>query len=92
MIQGLKQETFDLDLFYNLTYGEKVSRQYWMDRHDVDKDTIDNIDWDTLEKSTRKWFKGRAKWLTKSLGGISATGRVMERRKEWDHNRCPRCN
>jgi hypothetical protein len=34
---------------------------------------------------------GKRQWLSKHMARFSATGRVMLRRKEWDHNRYPRC-
>jgi hypothetical protein len=37
------------------------------------------------------WPFGKRRWLAKHLAGFSATGRVMHRRKEWEHDLCPRC-
>ena len=35
---------------------------------------------------------GKHKWLAKHLSGFSATGRVMKRRHEWEHDKCPLCD
>ena len=88
-IAGVKQEHFDFPLFYDLTFGKVKSREYWMKRFNTS--TLDEIDWDTVKRSTST-DQGINKWLTKHMAGFSATGRVMKRRKEWDHDRCPRCD
>ena len=46
-ISGIKQEHFDFDLFYDLTYGEVQSRQYWITRH-LNPIAMDKIDWPTV--------------------------------------------
>ena len=53
---------------------------------------MEDINWGLLEVAMQKWPMGKRKWLAKHLSGFSATGRVMKRRKEWEHDKCPLCN
>ena len=91
-IGGVKQESYDKDVFYNLTFGRTVTRDYWKNRQDLSDESFDDIDWDILERATRDWYKSHANWISKSMAGISPTGRVMLRREKWTHDRCPRCD
>ena len=86
-IDEVKQENFDFELFYNLTFGATVTKRYWMNRQGLSEDQYEAIDWDPLEAATRNWYFGKTRWLSKAMAGITPTGRQMLRRKEWDHSR-----
>ena len=63
-----------------------------MRRQELDDNTFEMIDWDSLEKASRNWYFGKLRWISKAMAGISPTGRQMLRRKEWDHDQCLRCD
>ena len=91
-VDGIKQECLDKDRLYEYTYHTKHSRQYWAKRHHITPRTEANIDWDIIREAFGGWAWGKRKWFTKHLAGFSATGRVMLRREEWEHSRCPCCD
>jgi hypothetical protein len=90
-IGGIKQDSFVMNNVYDLVYG-KVSRQYWIDRHNVPPAAMEHVDWNALAAAFPKWDFGKRVWMTKHLSGTSPTGRVMRRREKWDHDKCPRCD
>jgi len=89
---GLKQSNYDKDFLYNYTYGGSESRDYWHQRHLLTDASSQAIAWQSLDEAMAAWPWGKRKWLMKQLAGFSATGRVMQRRREWTHDRCPVCD
>jgi hypothetical protein len=77
---------------YNFSYGRAISIPYWQDgRHPMPATGWIQVDWQVLGQAFRLWPRGKRQWLSKHMARFSATGRVMLRRKEWDHDCCPRC-
>lgn len=89
-IDGQKKDRVDPDLLYDITFGQR-SQRYWSLRQDISTREFKSINWPSLGTAMHQWAFGKQKWMAKHLSGFSATGRVMKRRKEWDHDRCPRC-
>ena len=90
-LHGLKLDCVDSDHLYDATHGD-TSRQHWQTRQDIPVEVMDNINWDLLGQAMDKWPMGKRKWLAKHPSGFSATGGVMRRRKEWQHDKCPLCD
>jgi hypothetical protein len=83
----------DTEEVYNFAYGAAKSIPYWEDgRHPMPPVGWIQVDWHVLGDAFRLWPRGKRQWLSKHMALFSATGHVMLRRKEWDHDRCPRCN
>jgi hypothetical protein len=80
----------DVEDVYNFTYGNAVSIPYWQDgRHSMPAMGWIQVDWLVLGQALSLWPRGKRQWLSKHMSRFSATGRVMFRRKEWLHDRCP---
>jgi hypothetical protein len=90
-IQGKKLAKLPLTALYELTFGETISKQYWIQRHHIAPHLFTNVNWDICGKSLKSLPFGKKRWLLKHLTGFCAVGRVMKRRKEWDHDLCPLC-
>ena len=90
-MNGLKLDCVDINRLCDATCGEQ-SRLHWQTRQAVLSAVMDNINWDLLGNVMNKWHVGEHKWLAKHLSGFSATGRVVKRRKEWEHDKCPLCD
>ena len=88
--QGMKLSSLDKQEIYEFSRDNCV-RQYWEKRHNLDAEQTQLINWDCLGLALKQWPLGKRIWLAKHLSGYSATGRVMFRRKEWNHSNCPRC-
>ena len=52
---------------------------------------VENIDWDSVEKASKKLTISRRIWLLKHVSGFAPTASKMVHRKEWDSDKCPRC-
>ena len=89
---GLKQERWDRQFFYDYTFGGSYSREYWNRRHNITNADQLVINWPALGYALKGWPWGKKKWLSKHMAGFSATGRVMLRRDEWVHSKCPHCD
>jgi hypothetical protein len=84
---------FDPEEVYNFAHGRAVSVPYWQDgRHPMTATGWIQVDWHVLGPAFRLWPRGKRQWLSNHMAKFSATGRVMFRRKEWEHDRCPRCD
>ena len=55
-LRGMKQEFFNLDLFYDLTYGANNSRPYWMKRHNMTNQVFELVDWETISDVLSTWY------------------------------------
>ena len=91
ILDGVKQDCFNLYTTYNLTFGNRTSRQYWTDRYKWTDATFQSIDWEILARSQKLWPWNQRKWISKMISGFAPTGRTMFKRDEWDHSKCPRC-
>jgi hypothetical protein len=49
------------------------------------------IDWDALGGAMKTTPTSRQHWVSKTISGFCATGRMMQRRRERDSDACPRC-
>ena len=77
---------------YDYTYGKTDSVPYWQDnRHSFPTEQEQTISWHSITKAFKTWPWGKTKWMTKFWTGFAPVGRVMKRRKEWQHDMCPRC-
>ena len=92
-ITGTSQKLAQLDIakLYDYTYGSEHSIPHWQQCHGISPDAIAYVNWDAIANSIKFWPWGKRKWLTKFMLGVAPTGRVMKRRKEWDHDCCPVC-
>ena len=79
------------DQLYDATYGKLVSLPYESTRLPLEYVHHDDINWEAIDRAVATFPLGKRQWFFKQLSGFSATGKVMWRRKEWNHNRCPIC-
>ena len=56
------------------------------------KNSFTYIDWNIIKSATKMLTLNRRIWLTKFVGGYSATASKMYTRKTWDSPMCPICN
>jgi hypothetical protein len=75
---------------YDLVYG-KVARDYWMPKHQITPHLFTRINWTACGRAMKAIPFGKKRWLVKHLTGFCAVGRVMKRRNEWVHDKCPLC-
>jgi hypothetical protein len=90
-IEGAKVGKLNRAAFYDSSHGKTEAIPYWQARQHLPDEAILNINWTAITHAMAAWPFGKRRWLAKHLAGFSATGRVMRRRKEWTHDRCPRC-
>lgn len=75
---------------YDRIFG-KTSREYWTPKHQINPQLFTRINWDACGTAMKSIPFGKRRWLVKHLTGFCAVGRVMKRRKEWTHDKCPLC-
>ena len=89
---GTVYSNLDKQEVYDYTYGKTDSVPYWQDnRHSFPTEQEQTISWHSITKAFKTWPWGKTKWMTKFWTGFAPVGRVMKRRKEWQHDMCPRC-
>lgn len=89
-VHGQKQTTFEGYTIYHKLI-ERGVKNYWIGRHEIDPVQADNISWSTLDGAVKQLPREIRRWSSKHFAGFSATGRVMQRRGDWDHSNCPAC-
>jgi hypothetical protein len=65
--------------------------QYWDNKHRFGTRSSGNVDWEAFGASMQAVPPARRRWVSKTLSGFCATGRMMFRRREWESDQCPRC-
>jgi hypothetical protein len=64
---------------------------HWDKKQRFREGKADCIDWLAFGAAMKAETLGRRRWVSKTVSGFCATGRMMFRRKEWDSDKCPRC-
>jgi hypothetical protein len=64
---------------------------YWKSKKRFGPVGPQEIDWDALGAAMSSIPGNRQKWVSKMISGFSATGKMMQRRRERDSAECPRC-
>ena len=54
--------------------------------------SVSIINWNGIEKASKKLSSNDSIWITKFVSKFTATGRNMRRWNKWNHSKCPRCN
>ena len=75
------QSKLNKDRLYDTTYGKLVSLPYESTRLPLDYGHHDDINWEAINRTIAGFPLGQRQWIYKKLSGFSATGKVMERRK-----------
>ena len=57
----------------------------------ISLETVEDIDWDMVEKSTKLLPINKRLWLLKHVSGFAPTASKMVHRNEWDNDLCPQC-
>ena len=89
-IQGKKLAKMPMWDLYDHVFGNK-SRDYWAPKHSITPHLFTKIHWEASGKAINELPFGKRRWLVKHLTGFCAVGRVMKRRNEWTHDKCPLC-
>ena len=53
--------------------------------------TVNLINWNAIEKASKKISANDSIWFTKFVSKFSATGKNMMRWNKWNHSKYPRC-
>jgi hypothetical protein len=64
---------------------------YWLKKKKIDQAPATHVAWSALGTAMQEVKTSRRHWVVKHSTGRCAVGRVMQRRKKWDHDKCPRC-
>lgn len=67
------------------------AEEYWKSKGKLDKTPATHVAWAELGTAMQESKLTRRHWVTKHCTKRCAVGRVMLRRKEWTHSKCPRC-
>jgi Zn-finger nucleic acid-binding protein len=65
--------------------------QYWNNKHRFGSRSASDVDWTAFGAAMQALPPTRRRWVSKTVSGFCATGRMMFRRKEWESDQCPRC-
>jgi hypothetical protein len=77
----------DIEDVYNFTYGNVVSIPYLQaGRHPMPALGWIQVNWMVLGQAFRLWPRGKRQWMSNHMASFWATGRVMLRCKEWEHD------
>jgi hypothetical protein len=68
-----------------------AAMSYWGSKKRFGKAGIQCIDWEAFGAAMAATPANRQKWVSKTISGFCATGRMMHRRKERESDACPRC-
>ena len=89
-IAGLKLTEINKQKIYDklmkIQSHNYLSRRLFIPPHELEL-----INWTRVDQAKTNWPLGKRIWLAKHISGFSPTAKVMFRRKEWDHDKCPRC-
>ena len=78
--------------FYDYTYGKIDLVPYQQEnRHSFSTEQEKTFHGPVSTKNLEHDHGGKIKWMTKFWTGFAPVGRVMKRRKEWQHDKCFRC-
>lgn len=65
--------------------------QYWSKKMRFGPYKPQDIDWDSFGAAMKAIPTARQHWISKTITGFCATGRMMRRRRERETDACPRC-
>jgi hypothetical protein len=89
-IQGGKLARMLMWSLYDHTFGQNL-RDYWTPKHLINPSLFTCINWNACGRTMKEIPFGKEIWLVKHLTGFCAVGRVMKRRNDWTHDKCPLC-
>ena len=90
-LNDTKLARFDIHYLYDEIVGAKLAK-YWSEKHDIPENLLNAINWEQQGKALKNWHSGSHRWLIKFATGFLGVGKMMERRGEQDHSKCPRCD
>jgi hypothetical protein len=90
LVAGTKLSSFKKQLVHATT-NERPIREYWQEKQGISDVLFEDINWKAAQASQRAASLGRRRWQAKYMTSHCATGKMMHIRKQWPHNRCPRC-
>ena len=86
-----KLTRFDVPYLYDEIVGRKLAA-YWGRKHDIPAHLLDAINWEQQGIALKNWHNGSHRWFIKFATGFFGVGKMMKRRGEQDHAKCPRCD
>lgn len=90
LLAGDKLANFDKLEVHERTNAKPI-REYWQKKHNWTDEIFDDINWPAAKQARKELPMGQRRWHSKFATSHCATGRMMKRRKQWAHDRCPRC-
>jgi len=75
---------------YHLLTGSAVTK-HWQARHEINLEAHSKIYHGAIKLAHKTMPQGKRRWLAKHSTGHCAVGRMMLRRREWTHSKCPVC-
>ena len=71
--------------------GQKVC-DYWASKDRFQKVPCTAVHWEAVGKAMQEASRTRRQWVVKHSSGFCATGKMMERWKQQQESKCPRCD
>jgi hypothetical protein len=68
-----------------------IMKQYFHKKHRIHGSEFQNVDWEAMERATRRTTKARHRWIVKHAAGICAVNKIMMKRGSTTTTDCPRC-
>lgn len=87
---GSKRSRIHKANLYSELYGDEVC-DYWIDKGQIPLAQIHSIDWKNSGDAIKRLPFSKQMWVSKFSSGHCAVGRMMKKRKEWTHDKCPLC-
>ncbi len=91
-VGGNKLTHLDKEEVQELTVAPKL-QDHWEQKDDVTPSNWKDINWKANKKALKEQPRGTQRWFAKHITRQCGVGKMMgpERRKEWNHDNCPRC-
>ncbi len=75
---------------YDIVHSSKA-REYGRAKDEINKDAIDLVDWEAVQKALKEVPKLRKIFITKHTMGMCGVGKFMKLWKKRETDECPRC-
>ena len=69
----------------------RALKHYYVRSGRMSTSAVNLINWNAIEKASKKQPSNDNIWLTKFVSKFTATGKNMMRWNKWNHSKCPRC-
>ena len=89
-IDGRRLTKYDKEEIYSMLHVKDI-KEYWMKKHTWEEKDFQTVNWQASKKALKAVPRGTRRFLAKFATGHCAVGRMMNRRGEWKHSKCPGC-